>query len=182
MQSNQGLWYIYPISSLLPSCYFSPPHQNTYFSLNPCKLASHAYSLANHTEIFVVTAGSLIWASARPGAFQAGPCHCFLGSQARHSDFPATAWATILQLASKAFLKTVGFLLWDGHIAKIWPNPQLEVPYMEMTSHSHNKCFNKNLIRLSFSLSMKQALMHVATSQENKMILTVFFPRISISL
>lgn len=31
MLSNQGLWYIYPISSLLPSGYFSLPHQNTYF-------------------------------------------------------------------------------------------------------------------------------------------------------
>lgn len=104
------------------------------------------------------------------------------GLQARNNSFPATACATILQLASKAFLKTVGFLPGDGHIAKISPNPQLEVPYREMTSHSRNKCFNENLIRLSFSLSMNQAVMHVAVSQENKMILTVYFPRISISL
>lgn len=143
MRGNQGLWYIYPISSLLPSCYFSLPHQNTYFSLNPCKLASHAYSLANHTEIFVVTAGSLIWASARLGALQAGPCHCFLASLERNNGFPAIACATLLQLASRTFLKTVGHLPWGGHIAKIWSNPQLEVPYMEMTIHSLNKCFNK---------------------------------------
>lgn len=62
---------------------------------------------------------------------------------ARNNGFPATACATVLQLASRTFLKTVGHLLWGGHIEKICSNPQLEVPYMEMTIHSLNKCFNK---------------------------------------